>query len=110
MIRFNPLPGIYRHYKKGDLYRVLGNVIHTETSEVMVFYERVNMPRERFVQPLQMFMEVVPCPCDQSRFIPRFKLITLQTSSDEQESSSSSWLAVVAFASLSIFLFVIWPD
>ena len=49
-----PLPGLYRHYKNGDVYKVLGSVLHTETSETMVLYYAVgkrNSHGMAFVRP-----------------------------------------------------------
>ena len=63
-----PLPGFYRHYKNGDLYMVLGSVIHTETSEAMVLYRAVNpsvdararnLEGMAFVRQNDMFMGTV---------------------------------------------------
>jgi hypothetical protein len=59
-----PRPGVYRHYKSGDLYQVLGTVLHTETSQLMVLYHALQ-PSERnphglpFVRPSDMFMGTV---------------------------------------------------
>jgi hypothetical protein len=75
-----PRPGWYRHYLKGDLYCVWGNVKHTETSEIMVLYTAVrpgpealqrnpgNLP---FVRPRAMFVgRVEHDGCVQPRFAP----------------------------------------
>lgn len=60
-----PQPGVYRHYAHGDLYRVHGTVLHTETSEHMVLYSAVHPDQERnplgmsFVRPAAMFAETI---------------------------------------------------
>lgn len=68
------LKGIYRHYKNGQLYRVLDLVLHTETQQHMVLYEEVvpserNPDRLRFVRPLEMFTEIVN---DDGKEVQRF--------------------------------------
>ena len=64
----SPIPGFYRHYKNNDLYKVLGCVIHTETSEHMVLYQAVdlcgrsltrNPDGMAFVRPIDMFVGTV---------------------------------------------------
>lgn len=48
------------HYK-GGLYRVVGEALHTETSEALVIYEHV-WPHERslFARPKSMFYGTLP--------------------------------------------------
>lgn len=53
-----PLPGLYRHYK-GNMYKVLGTVLDTETSKLMVLYRSVNSNDMAFVRPRDMFIETV---------------------------------------------------
>ncbi len=51
------LPGLYRHYKKETLYRVLERVSHSETLEPLVLYEALyDNPVSKFwVRPEAMF-------------------------------------------------------
>lgn len=65
--------GIYQHYK-GQRYRVLGVVKHSETLEEMVYYECLyaNPSGQFWVRPLAMFCgEVVVNGTSQ----PRFRLV-----------------------------------
>ncbi|MEM9963811.1 MAG: DUF1653 domain-containing protein [Asticcacaulis sp.] len=65
--------GLYRHYKGND-YRVLGTVIHSETEEVMVLYLPLYQPQpDLWVRPLSMFSESVQTDHGP---VPRFQLIT----------------------------------
>jgi len=54
-------PGIYKHSKKGTLYRVIGNAKHSETLEDMVVYEAQyeNPVSKLWVRPAHMFLEEV---------------------------------------------------
>lgn len=73
-----PMPGLYRHYKHGDTYKVLGTVLHTETSESMILYQATKPDKERnpyglaFVRPSTMFMGTVEHKGTQ---VPRFQWI-----------------------------------
>jgi len=52
---------IYRHYK-GGLYKVINeNVIHTETSEQMVYYQCLTTGAF-YVRPHEMFFGLVVVP------------------------------------------------
>lgn len=53
-------PGIYKHYK-GNKYRVLGTVLHSETLEKLVLYEALyeNKLGKLWVRPAHMFEETV---------------------------------------------------
>lgn len=53
--------GIYRHYKTGNLYRVIGVGKHSETLEYLVVYEALyeNKLSKLWVRPLAMFEELV---------------------------------------------------
>lgn len=53
-----PQAGLYRHYK-GDRYRVLGLVRHSETLEVMVLYQALHGAKGLWVRPRAMFLEYV---------------------------------------------------
>ena len=63
--------GLYEHYK-GNKYRVLGLVKHSETLETHVYYECLyeNPEGKLWVRPLKMFCEEVEV---QGRLVPRFK-------------------------------------
>lgn len=76
-----PEPGIYRHYQTGDLYKVLGSVMHTESSETLVLYEafkvsekarQKNPHQMAFARPMDMFMSNVE---QDGKQIPRFQRV-----------------------------------
>ncbi|MCR4275076.1 MAG: DUF1653 domain-containing protein [Candidatus Campbellbacteria bacterium] len=54
-------PGIYKHTKTGNLYRVIGIAKHSETLEDLVVYEALydNPKSKLWVRPLSMFEEEV---------------------------------------------------
>jgi hypothetical protein len=53
--------GIYKHYKTGNLYRVIGVGKHSETLEDLVFYEALyeNEISKLWARPLAMFAEEI---------------------------------------------------
>lgn len=52
--------GIYRHFKCGDLYQVVGLATHSETQQEMVIYKGLHDPENRtWVRPREMFEESV---------------------------------------------------
>ena len=51
-------PGIYRHFK-GNLYRLLFVVKHSETLEPMVVYQALYGEKGYWVRPAHMWDEVV---------------------------------------------------
>lgn len=62
-------PGRYRHYK-GNLYDVLGTVLHSETLEPMTLYRALYGDRGMWVRPAAMFLEtVVIAGLSQPRFV-----------------------------------------
>lgn len=63
--------GIWEHYK-GNRYRVIGMVTHSETLEPMVVYRALYGDGETWVRPASMWHETVLLP-DGER--PRFRLI-----------------------------------
>ncbi|HEY0908348.1 MAG TPA: DUF1653 domain-containing protein [Candidatus Paceibacterota bacterium] len=67
-------PGIYRHSKKGNEYRVIGTGKHTETLESMVVYEALydNKESKIWVRPEEMFQEIVEV---NGAKVPRFVFV-----------------------------------
>lgn len=65
--------GKYKHYK-GNFYKVIDVVTHSETLEKMVLYETLyeNPVSKLWVRPLKMFMENVTID---GKEIPRFEFI-----------------------------------
>lgn len=51
-------PGLYRHYK-GNLYRVLDTVRHSETLEPLTLYRALYGENGLWVRPAAMFAEQV---------------------------------------------------
>jgi len=68
--------GVYVHYKHGDLYQVLGTVLHAETQESLVLYQRLEQTTSPgpFVQPIERFQENVEY---KNKSIPRFQRIIM---------------------------------
>lgn len=63
-------PGLYRHYK-GNLYRVLDTVRHSETLEPMTLYRALYGAQGLWVRPAAMFAQtVVVDGVEQARFAP----------------------------------------
>jgi hypothetical protein len=58
----------YRHYK-GNEYRVLHVVKHSETQEEMVVYQDIAHPEKIWARPLPMFMETIEI---EGKNVPRF--------------------------------------
>ena len=73
MVNRVKIGGLYQHYK-GNNYRVLHLVRHSETLEWLVCYEclYVNPEGLIWVRPLDMFCETVVID---GKTIPRFKLL-----------------------------------
>lgn len=66
--------GMYRHYKKGTLYKVIGVAKHSETLEDMVVYEaQYDNPNKLWVRPLGMFLENVELNGEK---VPRFAKVS----------------------------------
>lgn len=66
--------GLYKHSKKGTLYRVIGIAKHSETLEPMVVYEaQYGDPESKlWVRPASMFEELVEV---NGKKVPRFVFI-----------------------------------
>ncbi len=67
-----PVPGIYEHFK-GNRYKVISIVKHSETLEDMVLYQALYGEQGFWVRPAAMFLEEVKR--DNKKF-PRFKYIS----------------------------------
>ncbi len=70
------LNGIYRHYKTGHLYEVMGFAKDSETYEEMIVYKALYDCEEFgdqqvWVRPKAMFMEKV---FHEGRYVSRFQL------------------------------------
>lgn len=67
-------PGIYRHSKKGTLYRVIGTAAHSETLEPMVVYEALyeNPESKLWIRPAAMFEEIIELD---GKKVPRFVFV-----------------------------------
>jgi hypothetical protein len=68
-------PGIYKHSKKGGLYRVLGIAKHSETLEDLVVYEALydNEVSKIWARPASMFVEQVLVD---GNYVPRFTFVS----------------------------------
>lgn len=51
-------PGLWRHFK-GNLYRVIGVALHSETGEEMVVYQALYGQKGLWVRPASMWLETV---------------------------------------------------
>ncbi|MEK7642144.1 MAG: DUF1653 domain-containing protein [Patescibacteria group bacterium] len=67
-------PGIYKHSKKGTLYRVIGTAAHSETLELMVVYEAQyeNPVSKLWARPAEMFEDSVEV---EGQKVPRFQFV-----------------------------------
>lgn len=68
-------PGVYKHSKKGNLYRVIGVGKHSETLEDMVVYQALyeNEVSKLWVRPAEMFLEKVLVD---GNSVPRFVFVS----------------------------------
>ncbi len=64
--------GIYRHYKNGQLYHVIGIALHSESLEEMVVYRCLYGNYGLWVRPYAMFKEYVTIDGES---IPRFSFL-----------------------------------
>jgi hypothetical protein len=69
-------PGIYKHFKTGNLYKVIGVGKHSETLEDLVFYEALydNKLSKLWARPIAMFTEEVVASDGVKK--PRFTFIS----------------------------------
>ena len=67
-------PGIYKHSKSGNFYRVHSIARHSETLESLVVYEALypNEVARMWVRPLAMFEELVEL---NGAKVPRFRFV-----------------------------------
>ena len=67
--------GIYKHSKTGNLYRVIGTALHSETLEELVVYECLyeNNKSKLWVRPAAMFEEIVAVNGEK---LPRFVYVS----------------------------------
>jgi hypothetical protein len=68
-------PGIYKHSKTGNLYRVHFVAKHSETLEDLVVYEALydNDKSKYWVRPITMFEGIVNV---EGKQVPRFEFIS----------------------------------
>jgi len=66
--------GIYRHSKKGTLYRVIGMAKHSETLEDLVIYEAQydNPMSKLWARPADMWNDIVEID---GKKVPRFVFV-----------------------------------
>jgi len=74
-VRKPKIGGIYKHFK-GNKYKVIDVVRHSETAEEMVLYKpqykNEDFPDQLWVRPLKMFLEKVEVD---GKKVSRFKLL-----------------------------------
>ncbi|HOJ78475.1 MAG TPA: DUF1653 domain-containing protein [Bacillota bacterium] len=63
--------GRYRHYK-GNEYEVIGTAIHSETLEIYVVYQDLDVEHKLWIRPYEMFVENVVVD---GVPVPRFQFI-----------------------------------
>ena len=72
-----PKLGLYKHYKTGKLYKVIGIARHSETLEELVVYQGQYTSEEFgdkpiWVRPKAMFLETVTF---EGKQVPRFAFV-----------------------------------
>ena len=63
--------GVYKHYK-GNLYRVIGIGVHSESLEKLVIYRAVDDTNKIWVRPLNMWNEEIE---KDGKIVKRFEFI-----------------------------------
>ncbi len=69
------VPGLYKHSKSGNLYKVIGVSKHSETLEDLVVYESQydNPVSKIWVRPAKMFSDLVLV---EGSYVPRFVFVS----------------------------------
>ena len=67
---------IYKHFKTGNLYKILEIAKDSETLEDFVVYESQyeNPVSKNWIRPMKMFLEEVEWPKGSGIKVPRFEL------------------------------------
>lgn len=67
---------IYKHFKTGNLYKILEIAKDSETLEDFVVYEAQyeNPVSKNWIRPMKMFLEEVEWPKGSDIKVPRFEL------------------------------------
>ncbi len=73
----HPQPGeTYRHYKKGDLYEVVGMALSSEDEWTVVYKALYENPAAgMFVRPVKEWSEDVEWPQGSGTFVKRFSKV-----------------------------------
>ena len=64
--------GLYKHTKKGTIYRVIVIGLHSETQEEMVVYYQEDKKEKVWVRPAIMFFDNIVL---EDKIVPRFERI-----------------------------------
>ena len=65
---------LFRHYKTGKVYELVGRAVHSETQEALVLYKEYDSHNTRiWARPKPMFFDTVEYD---GRFVSRFTEIT----------------------------------
>lgn len=67
-----PPLGRYRHFKGGE-YELIDVGRHTETGDLLVVYRACADPKQTWIRPLEMFLDVVERG---NRRVPRFTFVS----------------------------------
>jgi hypothetical protein len=73
--------GVYRHFKRGTTYEIIGIARHTETDAAMVvykgLYEEADIPYgQLWVRPIELFTQEV---AHEGNMVPRFSPVDMKT-------------------------------
>jgi len=68
--------GIYKHFKTGNLYKVIALAKNSETLDSVVVYEALydNKESKIWVRPVSIFCEKIEWPKESGVFVDRFCL------------------------------------